>query len=422
MPITVRCECGKVYHVKDELAGHTGRCKACNKSFTIPTTEPPPLPVARAVPPQPTMPEPAETDSPTPPAKSWGFGGLLQNAGKRIKEAAADAGKAIQNANANAVKARQQAFSAGKCGFCSKQLHLFNRNQIERVPPTFRQGHVGVCSACLANLPITCDVCGVAWTVDTAGSEAGCPGCAGRKAKQAWIKHEADPFRKRDTWTMLFVSFGDLAKDRHHYEFHLKRLRSPDGEYLFCLTALTQNVFDEATPLGIAGEESLFFLIEDDVVTLSSVGHTQDIKPVPAGDQQIYLSIETAVFWLPPLDLLTLVEAETDMRMRMQTSRSGDLDFTIPHRIIREPLQYFAEQMDVRGHAEQRLKPALDLLRQMVADAPAAENKTAAPPPAPVVDADDVVGKFKKIKALLDAGVLTAEEYEAKKAELMKRL
>lgn len=98
MPITVRCECGKVYHVKDELAGRTGRCKACNQSFKIPAAGPPPLPVERAADPQPAAPEPAKAAAPDPPAKSWAFGGLLKDIRQGVKEAAGEVGKTIQKA------------------------------------------------------------------------------------------------------------------------------------------------------------------------------------------------------------------------------------------------------------------------------------------------------------------------------------
>jgi hypothetical protein len=45
-----------------------------------------------------------------------------------------------------------------------------------------------------------------------------------------------------------------------------------------------------------------------------------------------------------------------------------------------------------------------------------------APDPAPATSRDDVFENIEKLAALRDSGVITAEEFEAKKAELLKRL
>lgn len=59
-------------------------------------------------------------------------------------------------------------------------------------------------------------------------------------------------------------------------------------------------------------------------------------------------------------------------------------------------------------------KEALENRRRRRADA-------SAPPPPPAAD-DDVADRILKLNELLEAGAITAEEYEAKKAELLGRL
>jgi membrane protease subunit (stomatin/prohibitin family) len=53
------------------------------------------------------------------------------------------------------------------------------------------------------------------------------------------------------------------------------------------------------------------------------------------------------------------------------------------------------------------------------------QQRQAQPPPAaeaPAADTRSPAQRLKEIKELLDAGVLTEEEYKAKRAELMKLL
>ncbi len=48
MPIRAECECGKVYRVKEELAGRRFRCAACGVAVTVPQAEEEPLEVTLA--------------------------------------------------------------------------------------------------------------------------------------------------------------------------------------------------------------------------------------------------------------------------------------------------------------------------------------------------------------------------------------
>lgn len=61
-------------------------------------------------------------------------------------------------------------------------------------------------------------------------------------------------------------------------------------------------------------------------------------------------------------------------------------------------------------------KALVDDVRARISDAPAA------PTAAPAVPAVDPVEQLKKLAELRDAGVLTSEEFEAKKADLMGRI
>lgn len=62
-------------------------------------------------------------------------------------------------------------------------------------------------------------------------------------------------------------------------------------------------------------------------------------------------------------------------------------------------------------------KSMVDALRERLADSPA--TAPAAPAAAP---ANDIMGQIKQLGELRDAGVLTAEEFDAKKTDLLRRL
>ena len=64
MAIRFKCSCGKIYTVKDELAGKVATCKACGKKVRIPT--PKAAPAAAA--PAPTAAPPQPSAAPPPPA------------------------------------------------------------------------------------------------------------------------------------------------------------------------------------------------------------------------------------------------------------------------------------------------------------------------------------------------------------------
>ncbi len=159
MPITLRCECGKVYHVKDELAGRTGRCKVCNKTFTIPAAEPPPLPVARVAHPKPVTAQPAKLEPAANPPGLWGFLG-------KVKETAKKAHEHVQTAKENIQKVREAVGirlpptltasdtglrvleRSGMGGLFAKQILicLTCKTKLKLPPPEW--GRFGICPGC----------------------------------------------------------------------------------------------------------------------------------------------------------------------------------------------------------------------------------------------------------------------------------
>jgi membrane protease subunit (stomatin/prohibitin family) len=56
------------------------------------------------------------------------------------------------------------------------------------------------------------------------------------------------------------------------------------------------------------------------------------------------------------------------------------------------------------------------------AAAPAAAPAAVTPAPTPAVSADEVVATIEKLHALVGKGMLSQAEFDAKKAELLKRL
>jgi len=81
---------------------------------------------------------------------------------------------------------------------------------------------------------------------------------------------------------------------------------------------------------------------------------------------------------------------------------------------------YMAGKKAVRGQQrEQDQEERLAALEQQQGAPQAAAPAQAAPAPAAAAPATDVVGELTKLKGLLDAGVLTQEEFEQAKAKVL---
>jgi hypothetical protein len=67
-------------------------------------------------------------------------------------------------------------------------------------------------------------------------------------------------------------------------------------------------------------------------------------------------------------------------------------------------------------------KEAVDQIAGMIRSEAQNRQAPANQPPVPQPQAPDVMDQLKKLGELRDAGVLTSEEFEAKKADLLARL
>ena len=83
---------------------------------------------------------------------------------------------------------------------------------------------------------------------------------------------------------------------------------------------------------------------------------------------------------------------------------------------------------DAPGETPAQTDRWISSLRRPLGPCRTASNKAETPAPAPVApgpqpsDKEDVLGQLKSLGELRDAGVVTPEEFEAKKADLLKRL
>jgi len=81
-------------------------------------------------------------------------------------------------------------------------------------------------------------------------------------------------------------------------------------------------------------------------------------------------------------------------------------------------LYAFAQQMEERALEERRLRQ-MEEARAAAGGVYVQGQPSAAPAPPP---AADPVQRLKQLKDMLDAGLITAQEYESKKAEILSRL
>ncbi len=77
---------------------------------------------------------------------------------------------------------------------------------------------------------------------------------------------------------------------------------------------------------------------------------------------------------------------------------------------------------ELKQMLKERAKEIADYIRERISDA--APPAAAAPPSAPAEgsSSDEIFGKLKQLGELRDAGVITSEDFEAKKQDLLSRL
>jgi hypothetical protein len=73
-------------------------------------------------------------------------------------------------------------------------------------------------------------------------------------------------------------------------------------------------------------------------------------------------------------------------------------------------------------HPKQRAPEIGDYVRQKIASGPAQALAAAAPQAGPSASAESPMDQLKKLAELRDAGIVSNEEFEAKKAELLGRM
>ena len=111
----------------------------------------------------------------------------------------------------------------------------------------------------------------------------------------------------------------------------------------------------------------------------------------------------------------------------------GDLDILTASesgisrlRMLRQPDDFKREMLDAKHDLEMELSGARPLPSPAMRAAPAPQPAPAAAPPGPPaagpMSADDVTRTLASLADLRDRGAISADEYEAKKAELLRRL
>ena len=132
--------------------------------------------------------------------------------------------------------------------------------------------------------------------------------------------------------------------------------------------------------------------------------------------------------------------------MRLITQQRGDFDFVVKNKEFNAPLKSFIKQLKIQSLRDQERNQQKVAREQLIAEAEAAaeqerleeeemrreEEEQSREPEETVQNIissgqstksnDNPLEMIKQLKELLDAGILSQEEFDEKKAELLKRI
>ena len=345
----------------------------------------------------------------------------------------------------------QATASGDRCDVCSKELGLFARDYAPKLPESARQGKNHLCAECVKGFPVKCEACGAQWTLDPGAGIKSCPECDVRAERENWIGHEYDQFRKVQRWRMGLCHLGGglLASQKH--ELFLVKTRSQAGDYFFVLANTMISGETEITHLNLSAVylKSGDFVAECPVVRRT--GYHHDAVWNDLLKTHVWTMYENVVCRTLPSQLVCLSESLNDIQVRLEAQGRPHVEFVVAMKDVRARLQFFVEKLEARQCAGQGANISDEDAAEAFAEGSspdssgkpspvpptdtAAQNqrppasqgaplvsRSEAPEASPEADTNQTLETLKKLKELLDAGILTNDEFAAKKAEILKRL
>ena len=116
-----------------------------------------------------------------------------------------------------------------------------------------------------------------------------------------------------------------------------------------------------------------------------------------------------------------LKEGMLGATLTMRTTRATTISIDYLPKLQARKLYRFAQEMEEKAMEERRVRQLEE--HRAAAGGIVVQGATGMPPPTPTpVPRDDPLQKLQQLKAMLDGGLITPDEYAAKKADILSKM
>ena len=183
-------------------------------------------------------------------------------------------------------------------------------------------------------------------------------------------------------------------------------------------------VFEKVAQLLTAGEEIAYIAVEKPLVSLSPDSVVLTNKRFILYRPKIFGRVEFEDYIWRDLHSAELVEGVINSRFLVQTTEGLTLTVENLPKVQARKIYAFAQQMEEFVREERRVREMEEKRAAAgginIGAAGAAASQAAIQPPPPA--REDPVQVLGKLKQMLDQGLITADEYNAKKKDLIAKM
>lgn len=183
-------------------------------------------------------------------------------------------------------------------------------------------------------------------------------------------------------------------------------------------------VFEKVAQLLTAGEEIAYIAVEKPLVSLSPDSVVLTNKRFILYRPKIFGRVEFEDYIWRDLHSAELVEGVINSRFLVQTTAGLTLTVENLPKVQARKIYAFAQQMEEYVREERRVREMEEKRAAAggisIGAAGAAASQAAIQPPPPAKE--DPVQVLGKLKQMLDQGLITADEYNAKKKDLIAKM
>ena len=186
-------------------------------------------------------------------------------------------------------------------------------------------------------------------------------------------------------------------------------------------------VFEKVAQLLTAGEEIAYIAVEKPLVSLTPDSVVLTNKRFIIYRPKIFGRVEFEDYIWRDLHSAELVEGVINSRFMVQTTAGLTITVENLPKVQARKIYAFAQQMEEFVREERRVREmeekraaagGINIGAAGAAAAAASQNAMQPPPPAK----EDPVQILGKLKQMLDQGLITADEYNAKKKDLIAKM